>query len=430
MAMRVHTLLHREASHSRTVTLLLAVVVAASAMLVSGGLLLLQAYERSAASVIAEKRDHVKQRMDEMWDAYRRITLGLGFNVLIVPEGQSLADFYVDGATSRYMPEEYATRLALSKVITVQHILPSLHQRMVWPEHNVTMNLIGVRGEVPRMMGRRKKPILDAVPKGHIVLGSELCARIGCAPGDRVTLRGTSYVVEKCYDERGNQDDISAWIGLAAAQRMLNKPGQINAILALECRCAADSTLPNIAKVRDDVARILPDTRVVEFMSRVLTRAEARHEAVVTARESLEAEEAHQKALADGRIRLASVLIPVLVALAAVAVSLLVFVNVRSRRYEIAILRTIGLTVPRVLVLLMGKALVIGALGAVAGACAGAVGGVLFAQRALGIDTTGLVGPELLVWTAAGGTLLAVAASWLPALGASTANPADVLHRK
>lgn len=150
------------------------------------------------------------------------------------------------------MLEEYVTRLANSRVVTVQHLLPSLQEKIKWPERERTILLVGTRGEVPIGRANPKKPIQDAVPPGEIVLGHELHRNMGLKTGDAVTLMGREFTVSETYGERGNKDDITAWIALSPAQEMLGKPGRINGILALECVCAADS----LAKVRAELQKI------------------------------------------------------------------------------------------------------------------------------------------------------------------------------
>ncbi len=424
--------IRREAVHNPLVTLAVVASVAIGAGAVVTAVVLFEVYDRATAEVLMRKESEVKTRMDEMWDEYRRITLGLGFNVLILPEEQSLADFYIDGGATEYMPEEYAARLAESRIVTVQHILPSLHQRLEWPERDVTINLVGVRGEIPRAFGKKKrKPLLDAVPEGKIVLGAELCEMTAAQPGDRLMVKGREFEVERCYEVRGNQDDVTAWINLGEAQRMFDKPNQINAILALECRCTADSTLPNIAKIRKDIAHILPGTRVVEFMSKVLTRAEARYEAVVTARETLASEKRHRAGVRAERLRAASTILPLVVVACILTVCLLMYANAKSRRHEIAVMRTIGWSTARVVALLVGKALLLGVVGGVVGSLVGVLIGLAGAKSSPEVQSwSGLVAPALLSGVVAVSAVLAALAAWLPALMASTANPAQVLQEE
>lgn len=429
--MRLTDVIAGEARHSPLTSLLIVAAAAFGVAAVTATFMVLEAYRQASAAVLERKRADVEQRMDEMWDAYRRISLELGFNVLILPKGQSLVDFYVDGAATKYMPEEYAVKVAESRIVTVQHILPSLHQRLSWPEQDLTINLIGVRGEVPRLMGRKRKPILDVVPEGKIVLGHELCTRLAVEKEHTVVLMGRRFTVEQCYEERGNEDDMSAWINLGVAQQMLGKKGLINAILALECRCTADSTMLNIERIRADIARILPDTRVVEFMSRALTRAEARHKAVTTARESLAQEETHRAALIASRERFAATVLPLVVVGVCAGIGVLMLVNMRARRYEIALLRTIGWSTARLFGLLLGKALLLGVAATVAGVGIGVGAAVVAARYGMQVDS----GVALLDWRAGvgvvlGGPILVLAAAWLPVFAAATAGPAATLQER
>jgi hypothetical protein len=66
-----------------------------------------------------------------------------------------------------------------------------------------------------------KKPMVDPVAPGSIVLGYELHDSLGLKRGDRLTLLGREFTVGTCYAMRGNKDDITAWIHLAEAQELL-----------------------------------------------------------------------------------------------------------------------------------------------------------------------------------------------------------------
>ncbi|SVC27748.1 uncharacterized protein METZ01_LOCUS280602, partial [marine metagenome] len=82
-------------------------------------------------------------------DDVRKTMKGLGFNIFIFPEGQELSEVYAEGFASKTMPESYAGTLAESKIVTVNHLLPSLTRKLKWPERERTVILIGIRGEVP-----------------------------------------------------------------------------------------------------------------------------------------------------------------------------------------------------------------------------------------------------------------------------------------
>ena len=114
--------------------------------------------------------------------------------------------------------------------------------------------------------------MVQPIEPGQIVLGYELHDSLGLKVGDELKLMGRAFTVSQCYPMRGNKDDITAWINLRQAQEMLDKKGLINAILALECQCA----WADLAQVREEITRILPDTQVIEQGSKALARAEAR----------------------------------------------------------------------------------------------------------------------------------------------------------
>ncbi|SVC97838.1 uncharacterized protein METZ01_LOCUS350692, partial [marine metagenome] len=83
-------------------------------------------------------------------DAMRKITKGLGFNILILPRDQDINQFHLQGVADAVMPEAFVTKLANSKIVTINHLLPVITKRIRWIEQdNFEVVLIGTRGEVP-----------------------------------------------------------------------------------------------------------------------------------------------------------------------------------------------------------------------------------------------------------------------------------------
>ena len=144
--------------------------------------------------------------------------------------------------------------------------------------------------------------------------------------GDTVALMGKEFTLHACHKERGNKDDITAWIYLAEAQELLGKSGQINAILALECLCAGEDALP---KIRKEIAAILPGTQIIERGSRAIARAEARTKVAEQGRMLIKKEKRDRAGLRAVRERLASILTPVVVTACAVWIGVLGLTNVR-----------------------------------------------------------------------------------------------------
>ncbi|MCA9023953.1 MAG: FtsX-like permease family protein [Planctomycetaceae bacterium] len=391
-------------------------------------------------TAVAEKQAEVEKAGAELQDAMRKHMLGLGFNVLILPEGQDLSELHLNGSLSATMPEHYVTQLAESKIVTVNHLLPSVTRRIHWDERDMDIILVGTRGEVPIMHRAMKKPLLDAVAPGKMVVGYEVHLKLGLKEGDKVTLMGKEFTVSTLHPQRGSQDDTTVWIDLAQAQEMLGLQNLIHAILALECDCAGD----RISVIRQEIAGILPGTQVIERYSQALARAEARGYAKQSAEEALEREKQAGQELLDQTVTsreeietrhagLASVLVPLVIGASALLIGLLSYVNTRQRREEIGILRAIGLRAQQIMLVLLSKAVMMGLIGGVLGVVLGL--GVL-AFGGTGVNLPVPVSEVIrsspvmsaLVTAMVLAPVLASLASWLPGLIAARQDPAVVLQ--
>ena len=66
----------------------------------------------------------------------RKISKGLGFNILILSRDQNLSELYSNNYASKFMPESYTSKLAESEIVTINYLLPTVEQRICWPEHD------------------------------------------------------------------------------------------------------------------------------------------------------------------------------------------------------------------------------------------------------------------------------------------------------
>ena len=349
-------------------------------------------------------------------DAVRKITKGLGFNVIILPEDQDLNEMHLEGSLNKQMPEEYAHRLAESKIVTINHLLPTIMKKLTWPETGLPIVLYGTRGEVPIQHRDPKKPLLDTVPKGTMIIGHHVSQKLGLKEGDETTLLGHKFFLGKVHGERGNIDDATVWINLTEAQELLGMQNLIHAIQALECHCAGD----RISQIRVEIARILPGTQVLERGPPALARAEARDQARQSAEDASKRREAF-----------AAVLAPLIWVGAAVWIGFLMLGNVRERRAEIGILRAIGFRSSQILLLFLGKAFLFGILGTLLGFVVGALAGASLGERTAGWES--LKNPEVpihFVLALGLAVALSVFASWIPALSAARQDPALVLQEE
>ncbi len=385
---------------------------AAIASLVAS-LAVLERHDRETQDVLGRKRAELEQTMMELREEMRQATLKLSFNLVILPAGQELRDWYDKDYAAKYMPESYVKKLAGSGIVTVRHFLPSLQQRLVWPEHKRTIILVGSRDEVPNEYMNPVRPLVQPVPPGKIILGHELHRSLGLGKGDSTVLLGRTFEVHGCHEQRGNKDDITAWIDLGEAQELLDKKGQINAILALECMCVGTGALPQL---REQISSILPGTKVVERGSRVLARFEARANVGYEARQAIEREEANRALLRTQKEQFAAMLIAVLVVAGALWIAVVAWSNARTRRHEIGVLRAVGFRTPQILSLFLGRAFLTGLVGGIAGFGIGAGLG--------GMPPNSL---QVLLMSLGAAVALAVVACWIPSLLAASQDPAETL---
>jgi ABC-type lipoprotein release transport system permease subunit len=323
------------------------------------------------------------------------------------------------------MPEEWAHKLAKSGPESLNHLLPSLTGRWHWPEQRRSILLIGVRGELP--MGHATESpsgaMIDPLADGEMAIGHELARDLDLKENSRVELGGRSWLVKTIYPMRANSDDISIWLPLATVQKLFDKPGKVNAILALQCNCR-DADL--MALVRQEVQAVLPGCVVLEKGSQALARAESRKAVGDSAKAQLELLKADRARQFDERSRLTRNLI-----LTALAAGLFIFGlaaagNANSRRQEIALLGSLGFRRSRIFVLLLSRVL----LAALFAAFSGLALAAGISQAAFGTGLFELVAPAAIFSVLGAALPCALFAAWLPCLSAVRREPASLLKEE
>jgi putative ABC transport system permease protein len=279
---------------------------------------------------------------------------------------------------------------------------------------------------------------------GTVLVGHELAH--GRKVGETIEVLGRPFQIARLLPEQGSKEDITLAVHLEDAQALLHKPGRITQIMALECRCPG----ADVSKIRQQLAEVLPDTKITEFQSIALARSEQR--ALVEAQqkqilgqmqrnlsqqESLLAEYRQSAAeIEQGRAKLlglaealAAWVTPLVVVAAAAWVGLLALANVRERRTEIGLLRALGKGSGLIGWLFLAKAAMIGLVGGLVGLLAGSWFGEWLGVWALEVPAQEVAVPwQILVCALVGAPAVAVLASYLPMLVALTQDPAVVLR--
>ncbi len=392
---------------------------------------LLRAHDGRMAQLNAEKHANTESIMAVAQDDYRKMMKTMGYNVVILNADEDLGQFWTNGFATKLMPEDVVTRLCNSDIASIQHLLPQVYEKILWKEQgDYPIILIGVRGEVMHQRSNKKEVMLEPVADGTMRIGHAAARKLGIKPGDTVTLLGAPFTVAETHPERGNTDDASVWIPMAKAQELLNKPGQISAILALSCLCAQG----DLEKITREIAEILPETQVIHRVPEALIRLDARYRVAALSRETIDAEAAHHARMAGERQALASWMAPMAILAATAWIGLLAWTNVRERRAEIGLWRALGLRSSQILAVFLAKAVLMGLLGAILGYAVGFLAGIgwsafegvpVSAAAARALFDGRLLGLALVL-----APLQACVASWLPTLVAARQDPAVILREE
>jgi putative ABC transport system permease protein len=399
----------------------------------------------SQARVTASEKE-AAQELAKLGDDTRVAMLGLGFNLSIVHRDTDMIDFLSTGMPTVDMPQEYVKRLADDPSLTmITHLVAILRAKTTWEGHEVTLD--GYLPETTQSHMRHPKPLGYVVEPGTVFLGFQLAK--GRKVGDTIEVMGKPFRVVRLLAEQGSREDSTITMHLTDAQALLGKdnPPAINEILALECRCA-EADLP---KIRGQLADSLKDTLVVRDVSRAVARSRqramvqqkydsilARHKLDLEAREQdLAATTERREKIQHDMETLAGVITTLVVLAAAAWVGLLALANVRERTAEIGVLRALGKSSARIAALFLGKAVLLGLLGAALGFFAGTGIGFFLgteATRSLGFDPLYAAADhfsfplQMLVFALVGAPVLSALASYLPTLSAITQDPAVVLR--
>ena len=370
-------------------------------------------------------KSELNEEVTALEDGIRKSMKGLGFNIYIYPENQDLSAVYERGYGDKTMPENYVSKLANSKIININHLLPRLTEMVDWSEKDRSVLLIGVRGEVPiAYRGPNiKKPLINPVKEGSIVLGYELHHAYGLKAGDKVNFLDDEYTVSITHKRRGTIDDISLWMNLSKVQNILNKEDKINAILALECNC---ESIDRLGEIRNEIHKILPETKIIEKESRALARAEARNLTKFTGEKQIQNFLQSKKELIHIQGIFSFGFVIIICILCSFWISHLTISNINQRLIEIGTFTAIGFGGKKIMILILSRVLLMGLIG-------GMLAVLLFVitcPNVFGYDVYKNVTNNFsfIIIVLVAPLTLAVMSAWIPVLRAVLKDPVDVLR--
>jgi len=382
------------------------------------------------------------QLLTKMDTDTKRIMRDLGVNLRIVHKDTNMANLYTDFKAVDF-PEEYVHRLAEAPSIeAIVHLVATLQDKIKWNDRSVL--LVGTLPVLTVSQKNEEKPhMVKNVEEGTVLVGHEL--GVGLEKGQTIEVEGKPLTVAQIMPEYGELQDVQLVVNLRDAQEILKRPGMINQIMALNCKCKGN----RISVIRSELEGVLPEMKVTEH----LTRAEAREKQRDLVEATRETELAHAQAnlqrvqenrdrqLASNERQAASrrrqeqtlaqliaITTPIVVLASALFVALMMWLNVRERRAEIGVLRALGKRAGNIAAMFLGKAFLLGLLGGAAGCAAGYLLTPVLGHRTMEIPAELFQTPVLLLFgTLVGAPLVTMMASYLPTLSAISQDPAIVL---
>lgn len=350
----------------------------------------------------------------------------LGANVLVLPISVSLQDYYAADMHGQTIPEEYVTQLALARMPGVENLAPKLCVAADVDSIPVTLTGILPRSEfeaktawqgmsflsspVGTDRGCCKKPVTDTsgesdpnslatqrsvqeLGEDELILGSDIAAQLGADVGDEFALFSENFHVLTVLPPTGTIDDSRLFAHLHSVQRLSDSGPVVNVIEIMACCEDAAGSLIT------DLSNELPNTRVVTIAQ------------VVEA----------QIAVNGLMSRLSWVFFGILLLVAGASIASVMYANVAERRREIGTLMALGATPGYVTRMFLGKATILGVAGGGLGFLMGTILAMVLGPQLVGVSVLPL--PYLSGVGIATATVIAVAASYLPARRAARLDP-------
>lgn len=352
--------------------------------------------------------------------AVAREMQSLGANVLVLPQGVTLQDYYSADLHGQTMPEQHVQQLAFSNLEGVENIAPKLcvptrlnergviltgilpqsefQAKAAWQSANLFSKHVGCKkahsetGDGgPESLATKRT--VQELYKHEALLGADVAALTGIKAGDKVNILGETLVVSAVLPSVGSVDDGRVFAHLHTVQRLAKLGEVVNCIEIMGC---CEVVAQGLVKQLGDV---LPGTKVVTIAQVVQTQ--------VSVNRMMQ--------------RLSWLFLVILVSMAGASIANSTIANVRERRREIGTLMAIGATPRFISRLFLSKAFLFGSLGGLAGYLLGTLVATTFGSQWAGLSVQPL--PSLALTAIMGATLVSTAASWWPARSAANLDP-------
>ncbi len=348
----------------------------------------------------------------------------LGANILVLPKGASIQDYYAADQNGLTLPEERVSQILLAGLPGVEQLSPRLcasaelsgqpltlvgilpqaefRAQQTWQtvtlfKKNAACGCKTVAAEpsaadrAPEALVTRRA--IEQLGGDEVIAGADVGRRLALQPGKSVKLLGEKFQVLAVLPPTGTVDDGRVFAHLHTVQRLAKTGEVVSAIEVLGCcEDAAGGLVPQLSE-------LLPDGRVVTISQVVETQVGV------------------NRLLAGS----SWFVLVVLVLAGGISVASAISSNVRERRREIGTLVALGATPRFIAGLFLVKAAWLGLAGGLGGCVLGVLLAVTVGPRWAGVSVMPLL--DLMGLVVAVALAVTLAAAYWPARGAARLDP-------
>jgi len=346
----------------------------------------------------------------------------LGANILVLPQGASVDNYYTADIDAPTLSEDYVERIVTSTLPGVDNLSPKLTRRVIVGKEKVVLTGIlpknelaskpiwqtsGLMGEelkascgpspVNESLGYKDEKLqrksIDSIGANDCLIGSSIATKLKLKEGSKIKILEHEFTVAKVLTETGTIDDDRIFAHLQTVQDLLKTGEQISAIEIMGCCNAISDGL--LGKLRN----ILPDTKVTTIGQIVSTQIETNK-------------------LMN---RISLIFLIIIFVVGGISIGNSMWANANQRKKEIGTLRMIGYPKSKIYFLLLSKAIVMGFLGGVFGYVIGSAIAYFLGPQLAGINVHPL--PILLLWSVLLSVFISLLGAIIPAYAASRFEP-------
>ena len=352
----------------------------------------------------------------------------LGANILILPHGATLVDYYSADLQAGEIPEEYVTLLTTSNLAGLDNLSPKLsipvnirgkeatltgilpknefQSKACWQGAGIFSrpkscgnvdDIFGLTKKEPKETLVRKR-VIETLDLNEVLVGSDVAKKLQIEENSEIAMLDKPFKVSAILPQTGTIDDSRIFAHLHTVQDLAGKEAVVNAIEVVGCCEQISKGL--VAKIN----YLIPDAQVITISQVVDTQVKTN----------------------QLMRNLSTLFLVIIVFMGGAGIANDMYNNVYERKKEIGTLVALGANSRVVLKVFLKKALLLGLSGGIGGYVIGTIFAVVLGPLIAGVPVLPI--PYLFFIATALSICIALAASYFPARYAARLDPCTVLQ--